>query len=230
MMNFDERKAEVFRRSQVIIEKRRKKNRIIALCLPFVLCAFVFSVTVLPAMLPASKEAPREPDGITSNLLIDAEEDLEMYASNTENESTQTQNICCLNISVSRYDFSVTKGVAEIEDAKQIKKITEMLDEYSYAFQSDSVNSDANQTTSTQQSVEQSASSGGTRGENQKDETSSKSSQKKGASSTYYITLTFADGTEKNYTLRRETLISEDQVIELTKQQASLLRAEFGLG
>ncbi len=230
MMNFDERKAEVFRRSQVIIEKRRKKNRIIALCLPFVLCAFIFSVTVLPAMLPAKKEAPKEPDGITSNLLIDEEEDLEMYASNAEDASGQTQQISCLNISVSRYDFSINRAEALIEDNEQIEKITKMLDEYSYAFQSDSVTSDVNQTTSTQQSVEQSASSGGTRGENQKGETSSRSSQKKGASSTYYITLTFSDGTEKNYTLRREILISDNEVIELTKQQASLLRAEFGIG
>lgn len=56
MRNFEERKAEVFRRSENRIkERKRNRNRILALCIPLCLIVTVWSIMILPAMMPASK-------------------------------------------------------------------------------------------------------------------------------------------------------------------------------
>ena len=62
MRNFEERKAEVFRRSENRIkERKRNRNRILALCIPLCLILTVWSVMILPAMLPvAEKDAGAE--------------------------------------------------------------------------------------------------------------------------------------------------------------------------
>ena len=52
MRNFEERKAEVFRRSENRIrERKRNRNRILALCVPLCLILTVMSVIMLPSML-----------------------------------------------------------------------------------------------------------------------------------------------------------------------------------
>ena len=56
MRNFEERKAEVFRRSENRIkERKRNRNRILAFCVPLCLIVTVWSIMILPAMMPASK-------------------------------------------------------------------------------------------------------------------------------------------------------------------------------
>ena len=56
MRNFEERKAEVFRRSEKRIkERKRNRIRILALCIPLCLVITVWSIMILPAMLPANK-------------------------------------------------------------------------------------------------------------------------------------------------------------------------------
>ena len=56
MRNFEERKAEVFRRSENRIkERKRNRYRILALCIPLCLIVTVWSIMILPAMMPASK-------------------------------------------------------------------------------------------------------------------------------------------------------------------------------
>ncbi len=52
MRNFEERKAEVFRRSENrIIERKRNRNHLLAWCVPMCLILTVWSVTILPAMM-----------------------------------------------------------------------------------------------------------------------------------------------------------------------------------
>ena len=52
MRNFSERKAEVFRRSENRIkERKRKRNRILACCIPLCLCIAILSVIYLPDMM-----------------------------------------------------------------------------------------------------------------------------------------------------------------------------------
>lgn len=56
MRNFEERKAEVFRRSENRIkERKRNRNRILAMCIPICLVITVWSIMILPAMMPANK-------------------------------------------------------------------------------------------------------------------------------------------------------------------------------
>lgn len=56
MREINECTAEVFRRSEKRIkERKRNRNRILAFCVPLCLIVTVWSVMILPAMLPASK-------------------------------------------------------------------------------------------------------------------------------------------------------------------------------
>lgn len=56
MRGLYECRAEVFRRSENRIKERRKKrSRMLAVCIPLVFCIAAYSVFILPAMLPASK-------------------------------------------------------------------------------------------------------------------------------------------------------------------------------
>ena len=61
MRNFEERKAEIFRRSKERInEKRKKRNRIISICIPVLICLGAYSIFILPAMMPATM--PSDPN------------------------------------------------------------------------------------------------------------------------------------------------------------------------
>lgn len=61
MREINECTAEVFRRSEKRIkERKRNRNRILALCIPLCLIVTVWSVTILPAMLPAGKDSAAE--------------------------------------------------------------------------------------------------------------------------------------------------------------------------
>lgn len=73
MRNFEERKAEVFRRSEKRIkERKRNRNRILAMCIPLCLLITVLSVTILPSLLPAYNKnmandgTPEAVGGLTS--------------------------------------------------------------------------------------------------------------------------------------------------------------------
>jgi hypothetical protein len=48
MRNFDERKKEIFKRSNERIAKRRKAQKTLSLCIPLALCVTVLSVIVVP--------------------------------------------------------------------------------------------------------------------------------------------------------------------------------------
>ncbi len=65
MRNFEERKAEIFRRSENRIkERKRNRNRILAFCIPLCLIVTVWSIMILPAMMPASKSNNSAGEGI----------------------------------------------------------------------------------------------------------------------------------------------------------------------
>ena len=77
MRNFEERKAEVFRRSENRIkERKRNRNRILALCVPLCLILTVMSVTMLPSMLSigdknsAADEGENLAGGIESSTVL----------------------------------------------------------------------------------------------------------------------------------------------------------------
>ena len=64
MRELNECKAEVFRRSDNRIKERRRKfNRVLALCVPLCLILTIFSVTILPAMMPAGSDKAAGEEG-----------------------------------------------------------------------------------------------------------------------------------------------------------------------
>ena len=67
MREINEITAEVFRRSENRIkERRRNRNRILAMCIPLCLIITIFSVTMLPGMLPVGMDGAPE-DGFSDN-------------------------------------------------------------------------------------------------------------------------------------------------------------------
>lgn len=69
MRDLDECLAEVFRRSEKRIRMRRqRRNRMLMACTPLVLCITLFSVFVLPAMMPAGSEDTGAADGAVGAL------------------------------------------------------------------------------------------------------------------------------------------------------------------
>ena len=57
MRNFEERKAEVFRRSENRIkERKRNRNHILAMCIPLCLVLTIFSFAMLPQFLPKNMD------------------------------------------------------------------------------------------------------------------------------------------------------------------------------
>lgn len=64
MRELNECKAEVFRRSDNRIKERRRKiNRVLALCVPLCLILTIFSVTILPAMMPTGSDKATGEEG-----------------------------------------------------------------------------------------------------------------------------------------------------------------------
>ena len=65
MRNFEERKAEVFRRSENRIkERKRNRKRILAFCIPLCLIVTVWSIMILPAIMPANKSDNNAGEGM----------------------------------------------------------------------------------------------------------------------------------------------------------------------
>jgi len=71
MREINECTAEVFRRSENRIkERKRNRNRILAMCIPLCLIITIFSVTMIPAMLPAGMDKAPEADGFSGNGMV----------------------------------------------------------------------------------------------------------------------------------------------------------------
>lgn len=93
MRNFEERKAEVFRRSENRIkERKRNRNRILAFCIPLCLIVTVWSIMILPAMMPASKSDNNAGEGMDIMGSVDGTDiafvRVEVMSSGTATQST----------------------------------------------------------------------------------------------------------------------------------------------
>ena len=122
MRDLEQAKAEVFRRGNARIKKRKAIRRsILACCVPLVLCVGVFSVTVLPAMMPASSADSAESavmDG--TNFLVPESDQEMMYGSSLKTASSGSKSAV---IHVQGKDYSIPR-----EDAKIIWDILKKLD------------------------------------------------------------------------------------------------------
>lgn len=92
MRSFEERKAEVFRRSENRIKERRKaRSHALAVCIPLCLIITVWSVTVLPAMLPVNNKKSGATDERAENTFGAAYSQNEYVRIETKNSATKDQ-------------------------------------------------------------------------------------------------------------------------------------------
>lgn len=122
MRDLEQAKTEVFRRGNARIKKRKAIRRsILACCVPLVLCVGVFSVTVLPAMMPASSADSAESVVMDGTNFLAPESDQEMmYGSSLKTASSGSKSAV---IHVQGKDYSIPR-----EDAKIIWDILKKLD------------------------------------------------------------------------------------------------------
>ena len=137
MRDLEQAKAEVFRRGNARIKKRKAIRRsILACCVPLVLCVGVFSVTVLPAMMPASSADSAESAIMNGTNFPASESDQEMaYGANLFVPESAQDIICGSSpktassgsksavIHVQGEEYSIPR-----EDAKIIWDILKKLD------------------------------------------------------------------------------------------------------
>ena len=86
MRNFEERIAEIYRRSEKILQQRRKRRKhILMVCIPLVLCVTVLGALSMPSMMPKGDAAPEnmlaDTNGIYTAMVMKVEvtgEDLDL--------------------------------------------------------------------------------------------------------------------------------------------------------
>ena len=77
MRNFEERKAEVFRRSEKRIKERKaRRNHILIACIPLVLCLTIFGTFLFPGITPEDPKNPISNESATGGLTEDRCESL----------------------------------------------------------------------------------------------------------------------------------------------------------
>lgn len=110
MKNFEERKAKIFRRSEERINERKKKrNRIILICIPLLICLGAYSIFILPAMMPAESADDNVHQELADSIIYPVT--VEFFDSNGNLESVytkaeETDRICTvLNSIINENDY-----------------------------------------------------------------------------------------------------------------------------
>ena len=113
MRNFEERKAEVFRRSENRIkERKRNRNRVLTLCIPICLVLMVWSVATLPPLFTQkSNDAEYEDDGSLNG-------DTAPGSMGGFIEESKTHNFVSVSVKGKDYDAEITDaaGVGNVFD------------------------------------------------------------------------------------------------------------------
>ena len=211
MRNFEERKAEVFRRSENRIkERKRNRKRILTLCIPLCLIVMVWSAAILPAMHSkgeandASMEMVGGLNGQESTSGADNESNDSVYGdiasgiASSSAEESQTHKFVSVSVKGPEYsgeitnDSGVTAVFHSIHDIWDVNGgYKDMIGESS---QEDQADKDDEKVYSTDTTKNQNS---------------------------YVITLTSIDGTERVYILCESVLydVSFDREITLTNGQ-----------
>ena len=209
-MDFDKRREEIFRRSEKIIEKRKKRNRALAVILPFVLCSFTISLTLFPSLFLRKKNSP-ESLGSTSSDLQSSFEEL---------NSDLSLNSKLTSVLLEKEENLKENPQAVIDDEGALLKISKLL----------KLNTVSNAATSIPEAQASSFQTDTqTISSSNRGDVSSKASGTKGPGSTYYLTLRYANGEKAVYTLKGNTLYSQYDVIKLTANEAAELKKTFNL-
>ncbi len=71
MRSFEERKAEIFRRSEVKMqERKRTRNSIFAVCVPVLFCVTLCCTVILPTVMPESKSETDKAEQYAANGML----------------------------------------------------------------------------------------------------------------------------------------------------------------
>lgn len=114
MRELNECKAEVFRRSDNRIKERRRKfNRVLALCVPLCLILTIFSVTILPALMPAGSDKAAGEEGYMDGTKNDGNGDRGDMdgAVNTDVPESLSFSLTWNTCGISSYDSATGKLV-----------------------------------------------------------------------------------------------------------------------
>ena len=200
MRNFDERKAEIFRRSEIRIkERKRNRKRILALCIPLCLCIAILSVIYLPDMMISSDKN-------------NSTEEMNM-ADGVENSSEFIYTSLEITSNATATSGTVTSDIEKV-DIENLYNIIQSA----FAVEDDSVQSSQEQNTETQKG--ESAAGG---------ENHSASDQTQTLTKNIIYTITFSgeNGLKTIYTLdgnlltntatKQEILLTDNQLLELQK-------------
>ena len=129
MRELNECKAEVFRRSDNRInERKRSRNRILALCLPFCLVLTILSVTTLPAIMPAEivdKSAGEESLGEVTDVVNNNKSE-----ANVSDVNSKEGNYISVTVSGNGSDRTITDVSAAENVFCQIHDILEADEGY----------------------------------------------------------------------------------------------------
>ncbi len=143
MREIDECKAEVFRRSEKRIKERKKKrNHILSLCIPLCLVVTVWSVMIMPAMMP--KKAVKNvaevviEDCTTSNSYVCPYTEVMIRNADSSNVGSQsvTDKVKVARIfeTISALNESADGGLTADEDAADQNESTKNLTGYIITF------------------------------------------------------------------------------------------------
>lgn len=208
MKNFEERKAEVFRRSENRIKKRkRNRNRILALFIPLCLIVTVWSVTRLPSMFSfGTKKSPNED---IVNIYNETEEETGAVNSGSRHSF--------VSVDV-RGTGANAEHHSEFTDTSDVDDVFERIYNILIPYEShrDIVGDFDDESTGVM--------SGNSSEQN-------KTSQNDTKSSSYIITMTTASGYKRIFTLTDNKLYDSQLGIEinLNNEQINALKSSLGL-
>ncbi len=122
MRELNECKAEVFRRSDNRIkERKRSRNRILALCLPLCLVLTILSVTTLPAIMPVGEESL---DGVTDDVSTND------FEANSSDVNSKENNCVSVTVSGNGSERTITDASSVENVFYQIHDILEANEGY----------------------------------------------------------------------------------------------------
>ena len=206
MRNFDERKAEIFRRSENRIKKRKKnRKRILTLCIPLGLCIAILSVLYLPDMMITRNKNNNAADMDTVDVL----EDISGFAFTS---LEITNNIASSGNSKTENDISNIENIYNIIQSSFVSKDEsqdDVYDQYADVHKGESSNKyDAND------EKHSSANQSGSTSQNHTKELC------------YTIAFNADNGTQTVYTLDGNILTNQitKQAVTLTDSQLSKLQ------
>ena len=220
MRNFEERRAEIFRRSENRIKARKRmKNSVIAVCVPLCLAVTVCSVGLLGQM--RHKGAPDVNDENASYELLVESEDFEYVVVTDSDKSTQLKTIENrvkvekIYTAISNLYSDVSGGAGTLED---------------YEVNQDHVQSNFKENQKPQDEVRDEVELKGeqTKGDSADESYTAGSSSLKPA---YTICFTFADGSFLKYELKNNKLINlnNNSQVQLADEQVKEILQLFEL-